>query len=191
MSKHQRFLRAVFASRDELTGALAKWLVIQSPYVVPDKLAVCLAKFHHSLLELPEFAESDLPFAVLDLRDLAERLDPLLCGIEEIKELSRRKNGRTGPAFTFSDTVTGRTEPDDDFIDICAVAQNIACEFAMREDAEAWLNHNHDLVSDRDDAERRQWLCSGYGVFPDGTECPGCKDCEGDGLEDGESEYAR
>ncbi len=22
------------------------------------------------------------------------------------------------------------------------------------------------------------WLCSGYGVFPGGEKCPGCKDCE-------------
>jgi hypothetical protein len=24
-----------------------------------------------------------------------------------------------------------------------------------------------------------KWLCSGWGVFPDGTKCKGCDDCNG------------
>ena len=35
---HERFKRMVWVFKEDFTGALAKWLVKQSPYPVPDNL---------------------------------------------------------------------------------------------------------------------------------------------------------
>ena len=52
---HDRFKRSVWAFKANFTGALAKWLVRQSPYVVPDNLSVCIEKFHAQLDSIAEF----------------------------------------------------------------------------------------------------------------------------------------
>ncbi len=52
--------------------------------------------------------------------------------------LNERKNGREG--LGFSSRYSKVPDPDDDFIDIMAVAQNVTCEFADQEDARCWLD---------------------------------------------------
>lgn len=136
MKKHERFHRKVWAFKSDFAGSLAKWLVKQSPYVVPDNLSICITKFHDKLDELADF--NTLEMAEIELSTLTEKVDVILQSIPEIMALNERKNGREGMGF--SSRYSKKTEPDDDFICIAAVAQNITCCFAERADAEAWLD---------------------------------------------------
>ncbi len=47
--KHERFDRMVWVFKSDFTGALAKWLVKQSPYAVPDNLEKILVEFHERI----------------------------------------------------------------------------------------------------------------------------------------------
>lgn len=48
---HDRFNRKAWAFKHDFNGALAKWLVKQSPYVVPDGLSICIEKFDKIIAE--------------------------------------------------------------------------------------------------------------------------------------------
>ena len=135
---HERFHRTVWASRDDFTGALAKWLVKLSPYTVPENLSICVEKFNDHLDSFASFDSNGT--AEIDLKSLTHTVNPILESIPEIMALNERKNGRDGMGF--SDRYSGRPEADDDFIDIMALAQNITCEFAARADAECWLDRD-------------------------------------------------
>ena len=136
MVKHNRFYRKVWASKSDFTGALAMWLVKQSPYIVPDNLSVCIIKFYNKLDEIETFDE--LGMAEVELSTLTSKVDSILESIPEIVQLNERKNKREG--IGFSSRYSKKPEPDDDFIDITAVAQDITCCFAEREDAQCWLD---------------------------------------------------
>lgn len=136
MPKHERFHRNVWAFKDDLTGSLAKWLIHQSPYDVPANLSICVRCFHAKISKAFDWDKSGM--CELDLRTLTEKLNPILESIPHIMALNERKNGRNGHGFC--SRYTKEPDPDDDFIDIEAVAQNICCDFAQRADAEAWLD---------------------------------------------------
>lgn len=133
---HERFHRKILAFKSDFTGALAMWLVKQSPYTVPDNLSICITKFHKRLDELGKFDTAGM--AEINLKTLTENVNKILESIPEIMALNERKNGRDGTGFC--SRYSKDPEPDDDFIDIMAVAQNITCEFAEREDAQCWLD---------------------------------------------------
>ncbi|OEU65362.1 MAG: hypothetical protein BA863_01805 [Desulfovibrio sp. S3730MH75] len=136
---HERFCRKVWAFDHDFTGALAKWLVIQSPYIVPENLTICIEKFREEIISI--FLFNDAGMVEISLEDLTQRINSILEKIPEIMSLNERKNGREGSGFC-SRRDSGQKDPDDDFIDIMAVAQNITCAFAERADAECWLNRN-------------------------------------------------
>lgn len=140
MPTHNRFHRKVWASNDDFAGYLAKWLVIQSPYAVPDRLSICIEKFH-ALIGL-KYNFDNLDLCEFDLLILTEEVEKILWDIPEIAALNERKNGRQGNGF--EDRHHDRNSPDDSFIDIGAVASNITCEFADRADAEAYLDLNEE-----------------------------------------------
>jgi len=116
----------------ELTGELAKWAVQQSPYIVPDKLAEALTAFDAVWPYDPELPS----FKCLkweSYKTLYAELERVYLGIPEIMAWNNRKNGREGMGFS---SRYDQPSPDDDFIDISALANNVAgsvwadaCEF--------------------------------------------------------------
>lgn len=141
---HNRFKRKVWAFKSDFTGALAKWLVKQSPYVVPDNLSECIVKFHNQLDEIADFDTAGM--AEITLSNLTEKVEKVLKSIDIIAILNYPKTGHKEHIF-LSRFEGGPENPDDDFIDIGAVARNITCEFAERADAECWLSQK-DVFTD-------------------------------------------
>jgi len=135
---YSRFNRKVWAFKCDLTSFLAKCLVLQSPYTVPDNLSICLEKFDTQLDSV--FSFDAVGMTHLDLSTLTNTINELIENVPEIVALNERKNGRSGMGYT--DRYYPELEPDDDFIDLMAVAQNITCEFANKADAECWLESN-------------------------------------------------
>lgn len=135
---HERFDREVWAFKKDFTGACAKWLVKNSPYIVPDKLSVCLIKFDKKIDR--EFSFDGNGMVKIYLNGLTSTINSILESIPEIMELNERKNGRDG--IGWSDRYSAKPDPDDDFIDIMALAQCITCEFAEEADARCWLDRH-------------------------------------------------
>jgi len=149
---HERFNRTVWAFRSDFTSALAKWLVKQSPYVVPDNLSVCIQKFDDVVGVSFEFDQNEM--TKLPLLTLKKRIHTLLKKVPEIKALNQAKNGGDDMLFVTRDS---NIHPDDDFIALCALAGNIVCEFAEREDAQQWLDRR------RSDKKKRRNLLNSKG----------------------------
>lgn len=133
---HERFKRKIWVFRSDFTGALAKCLVKQSPYIVPEKLSVCITKFHEQVDTLTSF--NNLEIGLIDLSDLTKRIEKILWSIPEIAALNEAKNGGNGGVIL--NRFSKDPEPDDAFVDIAAVARNITCDFANRTDAHCWLS---------------------------------------------------
>lgn len=136
---HERFNRKVWAFKNDFTGALAKWLVKQSPYTVPDNLSECISEFDIKVGTAFDFDTAGM--AEIELGGLTDGVYAILESIPVISELNVPKSGHDNHVFVSARSA--RINPDDDFIDIMAVAQNITCEFADRVDAESWLDHIH------------------------------------------------
>ena len=132
---HERFNRMVWVFKEVFTGALAKWLVKQSPYVIPDNLEKIIAEFYN---HIPYDFDKD-GMAEVSLATMTEMIKEVLESMSDVMALNKRKNGREG--YGFASRYSKGSELDDDFIDILAVAQNITCEFADRADAECWLDY--------------------------------------------------
>ena len=131
---HKRFDRMEWVFKKDFTGALAKCLVKQSPYPVPGNLEKILADFHERIPY--DFNEDGM--ANVSLATMTETINKVLESMPDVMALNERKNGKEG--WGFSSRFSKKPDPDDDFIDIMAVAQNITCEFAERADAECWLD---------------------------------------------------
>ena len=131
---HKRFDRMQWVFRKDFTGALAKWLVKQSPYPVPENLEKILADFHKRIPYV--FDENGM--AEVSLATMKKTINNILESMPDVMALNNRKNGREGHGF--SSRFSKEPEPDDAFIDIMAVAQNLACVFADSADVECWLN---------------------------------------------------
>jgi hypothetical protein len=131
MTQHSRIDREVYLFVTDFTGAFARWAVSMSPYTVPDSLETATIKFAAAIHK--EFTFDGLGMTIVPLNDLTVKLEPILWGIPEIAAWNERRNGRDGDGYT------GRysypSDPDDDFIDIDALARNITCQFV--DDAEA------------------------------------------------------
>ena len=135
---HERFNRKMWVFRKDFTAALAKCLVSQSPYPVPDKLEKILADFHEKV----PYKFDEVGMAEVDFSTMAEKIYKILESMPDVMALSERKNGKHGN--TFASRFYQSQDPDDDFIDIMAVARNMSCEFADKADAKSWcifLNH--------------------------------------------------
>lgn len=115
----------------KLRGYVAQWAVQQSPYETgPEGLDKVLAevtkRFNASpLLEHLAPPYHHTPF--IQLQPRRSVLHPWLQALLDMPEVLRwnqRKNGRDGMGFT--DEFSGQGNPDDDFIDLDALVQNIA-----------------------------------------------------------------
>ena len=136
---HPRFHRTIFVDRRECIAAMAHCLVRLSPYDYPDTLTDCLADFVRELdatiqwssLEEMQYVDGfDLNTSTVFFSELIDRCPSIVA-------LNRPKNGHTKHIMT--SRYSGAPFPDDDFIGLDALAQNMTCYFADREDAEAWL----------------------------------------------------
>lgn len=124
-------LTGLYIQTNALAGELANWAVQQSPYVVPEKLAEAITAFvarWPSDAEMPSLSQWD------SYAELKDKLEAVFQEIPEIAAWNVRRNGREGIGFS---SRYDQPEPDDDFIDLGALANNVArsawadaCEFA-------------------------------------------------------------
>jgi len=119
----------ILISESQLLGAIAKWGIRQSPYPYPDNLEVVLRKVHDTVSEF--FEHADLGFIEFDTEDsVREFTHDALKDIPEWLEWNDRKNGNDAP-FQFTSRYDTKGNPDDDFIDLDAMIQNIAREMTL------------------------------------------------------------
>jgi hypothetical protein len=135
----------------ELAGHIAMWAVRQSPYLVPDNLEIVLLKFQ--AVAWKDFAvagEVKGGMRAFKTRgEIIAYLEAKLFSIAEFAAWNDRKNKREGPGFVTS--FDGPRDPDDDFIDLYALAQNVAaglisyeadCKRLGREPIEALIDRS-------------------------------------------------
>lgn len=122
-------MKAVVVTAKHLRGVIARWAVQQSPYETgPDDLGIVLAEITRRFNAHPG-TKMCMGSRYLELApsypELYAFVEPLLDGIPQVQKWNERKNGRDGHGFvTAFDGDKGN--PDDDFIDICAIVQNVA-----------------------------------------------------------------
>jgi hypothetical protein len=118
ISTHYR-KRIMWLSKSSFLGAFAYWVVVQSPYDAPDITPALKAWDKHlnkiflNSNMIVEFTYEKLSNAITE---------DVFASIPEIEKLNHRKNGRIGPGFS---SRYDSPDPDDDFIDLCALAKNV------------------------------------------------------------------
>lgn len=105
----------------QIAGHLAGWAVRQSPYAVPDNLAVVLAAFDERWVHRDQSGFSSWPDMVVFEQCLREALDK----IPEYRAWNERKNGNQAP-HKFVTRYDRPGDPDDDFIDLDALVRNVS-----------------------------------------------------------------
>ncbi len=112
----------ILISTNSLAGELASWAVQQSPYDVPDGLEQAIKDFRAAWPH-----ESDMAYFPCKYWDTYEDLRAALEAVFEntpsIEAWNHRKNGREGMGFS---SRFDQPAPDDDFIDLWALSNNIA-----------------------------------------------------------------
>jgi hypothetical protein len=109
-----------------LAGELASWAVQQSPYGWPEGLEKALADFRAAWGSEPDMADI-LPMKYWEnYGELYQALYELFCSTPSIAAWNEPKSGH-GAEIVFSDRYSGPA-PDDDFIDLGALANNVARE---------------------------------------------------------------
>lgn len=140
MNTHKRFHRQVFITRSEVIAAMAECLVRLSPYDYPHNLADCLKEFAKVLSSSLRWTLHDRMMYVekFSLRESTNFFSTLIHQCPSIVALNDRKNGRDGDCFV--DRFSRSPDPDDDFIGLEALAQNMTCYFAEKADSQAYLD---------------------------------------------------
>lgn len=141
-----RGIGPLLVSRNDVLGELAGWAVRQSPYTVPDKLAEAVTAFC-AAWPRAEHAQFD------GVVDLDYTIKTTFRRVPEIMAWNERKNGRDGPGFVTR--YSKQPDPDDDFIDLDALARNMAMSL--------W----HDAADEKqfnDDFDARQKPATDAGV---------------------------
>lgn len=105
-----------FTSKNAVVGAIANWAVRQSPYVCPDNLESAIKEAHERFPDNEEYFETDCRCLELALRDLFER-------VPDIMAWNKAKKGDAEYVFV---SRYGGPKPDYDFIDLSALAANVA-----------------------------------------------------------------
>jgi hypothetical protein len=104
-------------SRRRVLGELASWAVQQSPYVVPDGLADAIEAFNAA------WEGDPLADTFPTMRALEDRIFATFDKVPQIIAWGQRKNGRDGMGVC---SRYDQPHPDDDFIDLHALARNVA-----------------------------------------------------------------
>lgn len=136
---HPRFDRQVFITRNDCIAGMAECLVRLSPYNYPDNLSGCLDEFSLVLAKALHWSdERGMKYIKkFSLRESTRFFESLINKCPSIVVLNNRKNGGEGNQFV--DRYSGSGDPDNSFIDLTALAQNMTCHFADKADAEAFL----------------------------------------------------
>lgn len=100
-------------------GKFAEWVVRQSPYDAPD-ISNALNGFNEYISKIFPDSESVHTFSYDELSSFISEEE--FKKVPQILELNNRKNGRDGMGFC--DRYC-KPHPDDDFIDLGALARNI------------------------------------------------------------------
>ena len=113
-----------------VAGSFAKWAVEQSPYAAPVNLT-------EAVLAVDEFAKSWCDGAVetvvtLTCHEIRRRLEKFFDETPVIESWNHPKSGREQP-FYGCDRNGPWQEPDDDIIDLSALARNIAHDLTLGE----------------------------------------------------------
>lgn len=119
----------ILVNESQLLGAVAKWGIRQSPYAFPENLLEVLDEFGQALK--PDFIDESLGFKEFETEDeLLKYLHSKLVKIDAYWTWNERKNGNDAPPkFTSRYDTDGN--PDDDFIDLDALEQNVARELTL------------------------------------------------------------
>lgn len=111
-------------NRKSIVANFAKWLILQSPYRLPDNLVATLDYLYVMLDKV--FQDAD-QFGYIHIQDVDLRVK-----LNEIFEdaqfavYNERKNGNQRP-YSFTSRFS-QPDPDDDFISLSALARNIVQE---------------------------------------------------------------
>ncbi len=106
----------------DITGALSMWAVKQSPYSCPEKI-------EEAVEALGKRLATDLEFSEIFTRITIENLRQYLCEtFEKLPEIARWNEPKiqTGALFQGSCSMYHTAKPDYDFIDLGALARNVA-----------------------------------------------------------------
>lgn len=112
-----------------LVSQLARWATALSPYTAPDNLVVALRAFEHFLESQMVGHSVGMYFRRWTIGELRDLLNRAFETIPEIERWNHSKND-TGQSFIVV-TRYGGPAPDDDFIDLGALAHNV-CYSAAR-----------------------------------------------------------
>jgi hypothetical protein len=102
-----------------LQGHIAMWAVRQSPYKNPDGLGSVLEQFKTNVL--PAFDVNEMRYS--DAHDVRTLVELYLFSIPQVMKWNERKNGNQSPLGFCSRY--DKPDPDNDFIDLYALSNNI------------------------------------------------------------------
>lgn len=137
-----------------IMGYAAMWALRQSPYNVPEDLEFVIKILHCRALAYttpdgPLFNSDEM--AKMDREEFKRFIQACLIEIPEVQKWNERKNGNKAPV-KFVDRYTLKGNPDDDFIDLGALANNIGRELFQ----EAQRDHDWDQNFEKE--WRRKWF---------------------------------
>lgn len=114
-------------NKKDLLGSFAKYAVIQSPYTCPDNINQIIEDLDEALtISVYTKENSCLGMVEVSRIKLSKILDIIFEGVESIRNLNESKLD-LGDVYTTIPTDYYHN-PDNDFIDICALRQNIVRE---------------------------------------------------------------
>ena len=116
--------RKFLFSVNDILGAFAMWAVRQSPYRCPDSLNEAIDILEMVLINQIEFDNEPLAFKELSCDEIRKHLETAFEKVSAIMNWNEKKSG--APGYVFVSRVGGPKNPDDDIIDLGAMARNIA-----------------------------------------------------------------
>lgn len=133
-------VKNLIIGRNTVLGEFASHAVQQSPYTVPDNLQIAIEKLE-KMWPVGDYNPEYKEF--YEMGDVRNTLSLLFDQIPEVLAWNERKNGKQGMGFS---SRHDQPTPDDDFIDLHALARNIAMA--------VWKDAVNNKASD-DDFDRR------------------------------------
>jgi len=112
-----------WTSKHAVLGALASCAIRQSPYVCPENLEAAIFDAHKKFPDPDDYFETDCQCLRLAVRDLIER-------VPHMTAWNKPKKGKH--EYVFVDRHS-KPDPDHDFIDLDALARNVAYDIAVNE----------------------------------------------------------
>lgn len=117
-----REAKEIYISTDEIISEVAKWAIMQSPYLYPENLEGVLVQLK---AKLRSDGHDDFGYEYPDIDQLERVISRNLREIPEYMAWNERKNGND-TKFKFVTKYDGPSDPDNDFIDLDALERNVA-----------------------------------------------------------------